>query len=84
MWADKSRAFKAITEIRSFDVQDIAFETLSDSRATVKFKKSWDTEPVSGKTHAGQEIEELELSNIDGDWKITAERELQILWVKRE
>jgi hypothetical protein len=37
----------------------------------------------SGKTYAGEEIEQLQLANLDGNWKIVSEKELQVLWVDR-
>jgi hypothetical protein len=38
---------------------------------------------VSGKTYAGEEIEQLQLANLDDGWKIVSEKELQVLWVAR-
>jgi len=80
--ADKSRAFNAITETRAFEISDITIEFASGSNATVTFRKKWDTRLASGKTFAGEEIEQLQLANIDGGWKITSEKEVQILKVQ--
>ena len=43
----------------------------------------WDTGLMSGKTYAGEEIEQLQLANLDDGWKIVSEKELQVLWVAR-
>jgi hypothetical protein len=58
-------------------------EFTSSGTANVKFRKKWDTGLRSGKTYAGEEIEQLQLANLDGDWKIVSEKELQVLWVDR-
>jgi len=81
---DKSKAFEAIKEIRMLNIDDISVEFLSDSKAFAKFTKTWDMTLVSGKTHAGRKIAQLHLSLINGRWEITAERELQVLWVRRQ
>jgi serine/threonine protein kinase len=81
--ADKSKAFSAIKEVRVFELSDITIELASNSNATVKFRKKWDTSLASGKTFSGEEIEQLQLANLDGGWKIASERELQIVNVER-
>jgi hypothetical protein len=81
--ADKSRAFNATTQIKIYELSDIAIDFQSSANATVKFKKSWDTNLSSGKEFSGEEIAELGLTLLDGRWKIVSERELQILRVER-
>jgi serine/threonine protein kinase len=81
--SNKSKAFTAIKEVRTFEISDITIEFTSSSIATVKFRKKWDTGLESGKTYAGEEIEQLQLANLDGGWKIVSEKEVQVLWVAR-
>ena len=81
--ANKSKAFEAIKDVRTFEIGDVTLEFTSSATAIVKFRKKWDTGLRSGKTYAGEEIEQLQLANLDGDWKIVSEKELQVLWVDR-
>src|SRR3984893_14799450 len=81
--SNKSKAFAAIKEVRTFNISDITIEFTSSSTATVKFRKKWDTGLGSGKTYAGEEIEQLQLANLDDGWKIVSEKEVQVLWVAR-
>ena len=81
--SNKSKAFNAIKEVRSFEISDITTELTSSSTATVKFRKKWDTGLASGKTFSGEEIEQLQLSHLDAGWKIVSEKEVQILRVTR-
>lgn len=81
--ANKSKAFDAIKDVRTFEIGDVTLEFTSSATAIVKFRKKWDTGLRSGKTYAGEEIEQLQLANLDGDWKIVSEKELQVLWVDR-
>jgi serine/threonine protein kinase len=81
--ANKSKAFDAIKEVRTFEIGDITLEFTSSATAVVKLRKKWETGLRSGKTYAGEEIEQLQLANLDGDWKIVSEKELKVLWVDR-
>jgi serine/threonine protein kinase len=81
--SNKSKAFTAIKEVRTFEIRDITIEFTPSSTATVKFRKKWDTVLGSGKTYSGEEIEQLQLANLDGGWKIVSEKEVQVLWVTR-
>jgi hypothetical protein len=81
--SNKSKAFNAIKEVRSFEISDITTERTSNSTATVRFRKKWDTGLASGKTFSGEEIEQLQLSHLDAGWKIVSEKEVQILRVTR-
>jgi hypothetical protein len=81
--SNKSKAFSAIKEVRSFEISDITMELTSGSTATVNFRKKWDTVLASGKTYSGEEIEQLQLSHLDAGWKIVSEKEVQILRVTR-
>ena len=81
--SNKSKAFAAIKEVRAFEISDITAEITSSSTATVTFRKKWDTALVSGKTFSGEEIEQLQLVRLDSGWKISSEKELQILRVTR-
>jgi serine/threonine protein kinase len=81
--SNKSKAFAAIKDVRAFKISDINIAFTSSATATVKFRKKWDTGLVSGKTYAGEEIEQLQLANLDDGWKIVSEKELQVLWVAR-
>jgi serine/threonine protein kinase len=81
--SNKSKAFNAIKEVRTFEISDITTELTSNSTATVRFRKKWDTGLASGKTFSGEEIEQLQLSHLDAGWKIVSEKELQILRVTR-
>jgi serine/threonine protein kinase len=81
--SNKSKAFTAIKEVRTFKISDITIEFTSGSTATVKFRKKWDTGLASGKTYAGEEIEQLQVADLDGGWKIVSEKEVQVLWVAR-
>jgi serine/threonine protein kinase len=81
--ANKSKAFDAIKEVRIFEIGDVTLEFTSSATAIVKLRKKWDTGLRSGKSYAGEEIEQLQLANLDGDWKIVSEKELKVLWVDR-
>ncbi len=81
--SNKSKAFAAIKEVRSFEISDITTEITSSTTATVKFRKKWDTALASGKTFSGEEIEQLQFVRLDTGWKISSEKELQILRVTR-
>lgn len=81
---DKARAFANIAAIRAFELRDVGVESTSDTSATVKFRKHWDTSLASGKSFSGEEIEELQLAKQDGAWLIQSEKELQILDVSRD
>ena len=80
--ADKSRTFSGIKEVRIFEISDITIEFASSSNAIVKFGKKWDTSLASGKTFSGEEIEQLQIANLDGGWKIVSEKEIQIVKVE--
>ena len=82
--ADKSKAFSAIKDVHAFEISDITIEFASSSNATVKFRKKWDTTLASGNTFSGEEIEQLQLANLDGGWKIASEKELQIVNLERQ
>jgi hypothetical protein len=81
--SNKSKAFAAIKDVRTFKISDITIAFTSSSTATVKFRKKWDTGLGSGKTYAGEEIEQLQVANLDDGWKIVSEKEVQVLWVAR-
>jgi serine/threonine protein kinase len=81
--SNKSKAFAAIRDVRTFKISDITIGFTSSSTATVKFRKKWDTGLQSGKTYAGEEIEQLQVANLDDGWKIVSEKEVQVLWVAR-
>ena len=73
---DKSRAFARFTEIQmSLSNIQLALNDKGD-RITAVFDKEW---RFSGeRTSAGKVRQQLELSNIDGRWLITAERDLKV------
>jgi len=50
------------------------------SRAVVSFDKSW--EALGSRIFAGSERQSLELRPIGGRWRIFAERELKVYWVR--
>jgi hypothetical protein len=77
--SNKSKAFDAFKEVRTFEISDITTELTSSSTATVKFRKKWDPGLASGKTFSGEEIEQLQLSHLDAGWKIVSEKKVQIL-----
>jgi hypothetical protein len=80
--SDKSRTFSTIKEVCIFEISDIKIEFASSSNASVKFRKKWDTSLASGKRFSGEEIEQLQLANLDGGWKIVSEKEIQIVKVE--
>ena len=80
--ADKSRTFSGIKEVRIFEISDITIEFASSSNAIVKLRKKWDISLASGKTFSGEEIEQLQIANLDGGWKIVSEKEIQIVKVE--
>jgi flagellar basal body-associated protein FliL len=79
--ADKQRAF-SIYDTITFDLTNMSV-MLNDAgdEATVVFDKEWFFESDE-KTSEGKVQSELRLKRIDGEWKITSERDLKVYYVK--
>jgi ketosteroid isomerase-like protein len=83
--------FARTLDIRKYEVSDIRVQTSPAvqgptnvySRATAVFHKEWETSETSGKTFAGEEIEQLTFTNSPQGWQIVREEELKILRVAR-
>ena len=78
---NKSHAFAAIKDIRTFDLTNIKMVLDSPTQMTVTFDKTWDTTLVSGKRYAGSERERLEIMVVNGEWLIQSEIEEKIYYV---
>jgi ketosteroid isomerase-like protein len=78
---DKARAFATFAEIRKFEINDIKVSFESSEQATATFNKTWDTIKTSGKPFAGSELERLDLTFVEGKWRIKREEELTIYYV---
>ena len=78
--ADKERMMKTYPLIKKYAISNISFEHTDANRVVVSFDKSW--EAHGSRIFAGSERQSLELRPFAGRWRIIAERELQIYWVR--
>ncbi len=78
---EKQRQFSQIGPVREFRISNVDFNETGPGKAVVTFDKTWDFGQTS--RFAGSERSQLTLTNIDGQWLITGERELKVYWVKR-
>lgn len=77
----KHQQFDQIGPVHRFNLKNVQITRLNPDTAVVLFDKDWDFGDQS--KFAGSERAQLTLNKIDGDWKIAAERELRVYWVKR-
>jgi uncharacterized protein (TIGR02246 family) len=62
-------------------VTAVHIKPIGDDRASVTFRKRWQT---SGKhTYTGETEERLTLAKVDDGWKIASEQETRVLWTQR-
>ena len=81
MLREKQRQFATIGPVRRFELKNVQFTPVGSDRAVLLFDKLWafgDRNPFSGSERA-----QLSLRKIAGAWKISAERELKVYWVRR-
>lgn len=78
--AEKERMMKSYPLMKRYAISNIVFEHADANRVVVSFDKSWEAQG-SG-IFAGSERESLVLRLLAGRWRIIAERELQIYWVR--
>jgi len=75
----------AYPDVRTYELSDLALESVSDDRAAVTFRKKWDAWDASQLKHfAGEERQRLTFVRLEGDWKIVREEELQVYWVRKK
>jgi len=78
---EKQRVFARIGKVRKITIDNITYESLALDHAVVSFRKEWDI--AGSHPSSGVEDERLTLRRIDGQWKIGAEEENNIRWVRR-
>lgn len=66
--------------VTKYALSKITVDRIHDDHVTVSFDKEW--EAIGAQRFAGSERERLELRRINGNWRIAAEQELQIYWVR--
>jgi ketosteroid isomerase-like protein len=76
----KQRLFSQIGTVRQFDVSNVQVQQNGPNRATISFDKTWDF--GQRKRFAGSERAVLTVAKISGEWRIVAEKEGKIYWVK--
>ena len=78
---EREKLFEDYGPMRDFTISNIEFVSVSSEQATVRFRTRWE---LSGRGYfAGEDIEELMLKRIEGDWKIIGEEEPTVFWVKK-
>jgi serine/threonine protein kinase len=78
---EKQRQFDTIGPIHKLDVSNVQISQLSPTTSVILFDKTWD---FGDRTKfSGSERAQLTLGKIDGQWKITGERELKVYHVHR-
>jgi hypothetical protein len=79
--ADKLNFLGAYGDI-DLEIRNIRVTPKGKDGAVATFDKRWDAR--QGDRHfAGDERQELTLRKIDGHWRITAEKEVEVYWVRR-
>lgn len=78
---EKRRQFSQIGKVRGFDISNVRVNRNATDRATVSLDKTWDFGQDS--RFAGSERAQLNLAKLNGDWRITSEREMKVYWMKR-
>ena len=66
--------------VMKYVISDIKFLQADVDRAVVSLDKEW--EAVGERRFAGKEREQIELKRADGQWRISAEREIRVYWVQ--
>lgn len=77
----KEAAFQDISEVRQYDIRDVAIAPETAGRYAATFHKSWDTMGRDGKQFSGEEIQKLQFAIFNGEWKIVSEVEVKIIHV---
>jgi hypothetical protein len=80
---EKERLLARYPHINKYEVHDVRLESIKGDRAVVTFRKDWDTSGSGSRRFAGSEKQRLTLRRLAGDWKITGEEELKVLWLRR-
>jgi hypothetical protein len=78
---DRERTLSTYPKIRKYNITNVKPESITPTRAVVTFDKEWDT--AGKKRFAGAERGRLTLEKLNGEWKIVAEQEARVYWVKR-
>jgi hypothetical protein len=78
---EKARMMQAYPEVNKYEISDVKVESNTGDEAVVSFRKEWDMN--GNRRFSGAERQRLRLRRIDGEWKIVAEEETKIYWVKR-
>ena len=81
MMDEKRRVFAGIEKVRRAQIDRIRFESVATDEAIVLLEKEWDI--AGSHPSSGVEDERLTLRRIDSQWKIGAEEENNIRWVRR-
>jgi hypothetical protein len=80
--AEKQKIMKNYPRLKKYAISNVNFEQVSSDMVAVSFDKSW--EAHGNRVFAGSEKESLELRPLGGRWRITAEREIKIYWVRKK
>lgn len=78
--ADKQRAFSRYDSVK-LDISDLSITTdPSGETATAEFDKEWN---FSGKSNSSGKVRQMiKFRNIDGEWLITAEKDLKVYYTR--
>ncbi len=77
----KETSFQNISEIRQYELHDVAIAPETAGRYSATFRKLWDTTGADGKQFSGEEIQKLQFDTFNGEWKIVSEVEVKIIHV---
>lgn len=77
----KEASFQNISEIRQYELHDVAIAPETAGRYSATFRKLWDTTGTDGKQFSGEEIQKLQFNIFNGEWKIVSETEPKIIHV---
>ena len=78
---EKELVLSKYPNIEQYDIRDVKVDRVSDSRASVTFRKDWDMR--GRRRFAGSEIQRLMVRKDAGKWQITGEEELKVFRVQR-
>lgn len=76
----KEHFIKTYPVVKKYSISNINLERVDSEKVIVSFDKSW--EAYGSSMYAGSERESLELHPVGERWRIVAERELEIYWVR--
>jgi hypothetical protein len=77
---EKAKLMKAYPLVKQYAISNIDFAKIEPDIVKVSLDKTWDVQGI--RQFAGSEREVLTLRQFDGQWKIVAETEAKIYWVR--